>query len=184
MNTTEIVQVLTPLVEALEQLGIPYHIGGSVASSTYGIARPTQDIDVVADVQLQNVRPLVMLLETDYYIDADTIRDAIRHRSSFNIIYFASVAKVDVFIPKASPFARQGQLRAQQEKLEGGDRLFYFASAEDTLLNKLEWYRMGGEVSNRQWNDILGIFKVQGTALDMVYLERWAKHLGVADLLA
>lgn len=94
-----------------------------------------------------------------------------------------TMLKVDVFIPKTRLFDQEELRRVQLKVLEGSKRSFYTASPEGTILNKLEWYKMGGEVSDRQWNDILGVLKVQGTNLDMTYLQRWASSLGVADLL-
>src|SRR6266702_6625047 len=183
MNADELVQALAPLIEALERLGIAYYVGGSAASSVYGVPRLTDDADVVADLQFQHIRLFVKQLETGYYIDADAVRDAIRYRSSFNVIHLDTMLKVDVFIPKSRLFAQQELRRVQLKTLEGGGRPFYVASPEDTILNKLEWYRMGGEVSDRQWNDILGVLKVQGTNIDMTYLQRWAPALKVTDLL-
>jgi hypothetical protein len=183
MNTSQILAAITPVVEALEQLGVPYHIGGSVASSIYGILRATIDVDLVADLRLEQVRPLVKQLEAAYYIDEDMIRDAIGHRSSFAVIHLDTMLKVDIFIPKSRLFDQEELRRVQQEVLAEGTRPFNVASPEGTILNKLEWYRMGGEVSDRQWNDILGVLKVQGTHLDMDYLQRWAASLKVTDLL-
>ena len=183
MNTSQILAAMTPVVEALEQLGVPYHIGGSVASSIYGILRATIDVDLVADLRLGQVQPLLKQLEATYYIDEDMIRDAIRHRSSFAVIHLNTMLKVDVFIPKSRLFDQEELRRVQQEVLAEGTRPFNVASPEGTILNKLEWYRMGGEVSDRQWNDILGVLKVQGTGLDMAYLERWSASLNVTDLL-
>ena len=182
-NVPDILAAITPIVEALEELGIPYHIGGSVASSLYGLPRLTIDADLVADIRMKHVRPLVKQLETDYYIDEDMIRDAIRRQSSFNIIHLDTMLKVDVFIPKTRLFDQEELRKVRQEVLSEGTRPFNIASPEGTILNKLEWYRMGGEVSDRQWNDILGVLKVQGTNLDIVYLERWAADLSVTDLL-
>ncbi len=182
-NTPDILITLEPLVEALEELGVPYHIGGSVASSLYGLPRLTIDVDIIADLRLEQVRPLVLRLQTDYYIDEDMIRDAIRRRSSFNVIHLDTMLKVDVYIPKSRSFDQEELRRVQQEVLLEGTRPFNVASPEGTILNKLEWYRMGGEVSDRQWNDILGVLKVQGTHLDMAYLQRWAANLKVTDLL-
>ena len=182
-NVPDILAAITPIVEALEELGIPYHIGGSVASSLYGLPRLTIDADLVADLRMEHVRPLVKQLETDYYIDGDMIRDAIRRQSSFNLIHQDTILKVDIFIPKSRLFDQEELRRAQQEVLSEGTRPFNIASPEGTILNKLEWYRMGGEVSDRQWNDILGVLKVQGTNLDMAYLRRWAANLSVTDLL-
>jgi len=182
-NVPDILAAITPIVEALEELGIPYHIGGSVASSLYGLPRLTIDADLVADIRMKHVRPLVKQLETDYYIDEDMIRDAIKRRSSFNVIHLDTMLKVDIFIPKSRLFDQEELRKVRQEVLSEGTRPFNIASPEGTILNKLEWYRMGGEVSDRQWNDILGVLKVQGTNLDMAYLQRWAADLSVTDLL-
>jgi len=183
MNALQVLAAISPIIEALEQLGVSYHIGGSVASSVYGILRATIDADLVADLRVEHVRPLVMQLKTDYYIDEDMIRDAIKRRSSFNVIHLDTMLKVDVFIPKSRLFDQEELRRSQQEVLLEGTRPFSVASPEGTILNKLEWYRMGGEVSDRQWNDILGVLKVQGTDLDMIYLQKWAANLNVTDLL-
>ena len=183
MNAPEIMSAILPMVIAFEQLGIPYHIGGSVVSSVYGFPRATFDVDLVADLKLEHVRPLVKRLEAEYYIDEDMVRDAVRRRSSFNAMYLDTMLKVDVFVLKSRAFDQEESRRVQQQVLVEGSRTFYMASPEDLLLNKLEWYRMGGEVSDRQWNDILGVLKVQGTALDMDYLQRWAADLDVTDLL-
>ncbi len=182
-NVPDILAAITPIVEALEEFGIPYHIGGSVASSLYGLPRLTIDADLVADIRMEHVRPLVRQLETDYYIDEDMIRDALRRQSSFNVIHQDTILKVDIFIPKSRLFDQEELYRVQSKVLEGSDRPFFVASPEGTILNKLEWYRMGGEVSDRQWNDILGVLKVQGTNLDMDYLQKWSANLKVTDLL-
>lgn len=183
MNTPDILAATLPIVEVLEQLSVSYHIGGSVASSIYGLPRLTIDVDLVADLKLEHVHPLVRYLEKDYYIDEDAVKDAIRRHSSFNAIHLESMLKVDVFIPKSRLFDQEELRRTQLQTLVEGTRPFYVASPEGTILNKLEWYRMGNEVSDRQWNDILGVLKVQGTHLDMAYLQRWAAVLQVGDLL-
>lgn len=182
-NLLDIVIAITPVVEALERLGVSYHIGGSVASSIYGLPRLTIDADIVADIQQRHVMPLVRLLEGAYYIDADMIKDAIRHRASFNIIHHDTIIKIDIFIPKLRPFDQEELLRVWLQDIEGSEHPFYLASPEGTILNKLEWYRMGGEISDRQWNDILGVLKVRGETLDIAYLRKWAAALKVTDLL-
>jgi len=183
MSAMEILAAITPVVEAFEGLGVAYYIGGSVASSAYGIVRASIDADIVAELRLEHVLPLVKQLEDEYYIDADAVREAIRRHSSFNTIHLDTILKFTVFIPKTRPFDQEELRRIRQEVLAEGTRPFYMASPENTILNKLEWYRMGGEVSTSQWNDILGVLKVQGTALDMAYMQRWAKALQVTDLL-
>ncbi len=185
MNAGNIFQALEPLLEAFDALGIRYHIGGSVASSAYGIARATLDVDLVADVNESHVHPLFGRLHDAYYIDEDRVRDAVACRSSFNIIHLASMIKLDVFILKTDPYHQAAFARARFEKLAEGatTRQHCLASPEDVILNKLDWYRRGGCVSERQWNDVLGVLKVQQSSLDMQYMHLWAAALSIADLL-
>jgi hypothetical protein len=56
-------------------------------------------------------------------------------------------------------------------------------TAEDILLQKLHWYRAGGETSDRQWRDALAIVRVQGEQLDRTYLEATAGRADLGDLL-
>lgn len=183
---SEVLSAMIPVVEAFEQIGVVYYVGGSVASLTHGIYRATADVDIVADVRMEHVRPLVTLLQNRYYIDADMIRDAIRRRSEFNVIHLQTMFKVDVFIQKSRVFDQQVLRRVQPQALpkDENKRLFYLESPEDVVLTKLEWYNMSGGISDQQWNDILGVLKVQGNALDFAYLRHWAKELGVTEQLA
>jgi hypothetical protein len=172
------------VVDAFERLNIPYLIGGSMASTLYGVARSTIDADLVADMNPEQVEPLVTVLGEEFYSDSDMIRDAIHHQSSFNLIHLSTAFKVDVFILKRRPFDRvQFQRRIYWVITKDPERKAYTATAEDTILSKLEWFRMGDEVSDRQWRDILGVLKVQAGRLDPDYLRQWAAELGVADLL-
>jgi hypothetical protein len=186
MSPPDILLALSPVIDAFEQLGVTYHIGGSVASSAHGIPRTTADIDLVADLREEQVKPFVERLQEAYYADERMIRRAIMQRASFNLIHLATMLKVDVFIPKERAFDREAARRASPHALDEAEnaRLFYLASPEDVILAKLEWYRAGGEASERQWSDVLGVMKVQAQALDRDYLERWAGQLGLSDLLA
>ena len=174
------------VVEALEQLGIPYAIGGSLASSVHGLPRYTNDVDIVADLRPAHVEPLVAALGDDFMIAEAAVREAIARRGSFNVIHFETVEKVDIFVPTDEPWSREQIVRRRLGPLIGAEsgRTAYYASPEDTVLSKLRWYRLGHGVSDRQWADVVDVLQVQGAAMDQAYLDRWAEQLGVADLLA
>jgi hypothetical protein len=181
----EIRAALDPIADALDEMGIVYRVGGSVASSAFGIARTTLDIDLVADLRASQVADFVARVESAYYVDADVIYDAIRRRSCFNLIHLATMVKIDVFVLKSRSFDRQAFSRHVDEPVGDNDeRRFPFTTAEDMVIHKLEWFRAGGETSQRQWADVLGVLRLQGNALDLPYLTHWAAEVGVDDLLA
>ena len=180
----EAVNVMMLVVDAFDRLQIPYFIGGSMASALHGVARSTLDADMVAEIRLEEVGALVKALGTDFYADEEMIRDAIRHHGSFNLIHLATMFKVDVFTRKERPFDRvQFQRRVEQLFATNPEQKAFMTTAEDIILAKLEWYRLGNEISDRQWRDILGVLKVQAGRLDMDYLHKWAAELNVTDLL-
>jgi hypothetical protein len=181
---SEPIQVTLKVITAFEHLGIQYFIGGSLASAVHGIVRATMDADLVADIKSSQVSSLVTSLESEFYIDAGMILDAIQHASSFNLIHLETMFKVDVFILKQRPFdLNQMQRRISQSVGDAPEERAYFSTAEDIILAKLEWFRAGGETSERQWRDISGVLDLQGDRLDFEYLQRWAARLGIQDLL-
>ena len=186
MKTPDILVALKPVINIFEKLSIPYYIGGSIASSIYGIARATMDVDIVADIDTHHIPALKQHLENDYYMDEDMIKEAILNKSSFNLIHLETVLKIDVFIYKDDPYQRIAIQRKLKDTLEedNSDTTFYFSSPEDTIINKLIWYKMGGEVSDRQWLDVIGVIKVQGESLDKSYLKDWSQKLQILELLS
>lgn len=180
----EPIEVTFKVTEVLEALSVPYLIGGSLASTLYGMVRTTQDSDIVADMRQEHLQPFVAALQDEFYVDDEMIAEALQRHSSFNIIHRETMFKVDVFVPWPRPFLQSQLARAQKQTFVFETEISAkFASPEDTILAKLEWYRIGGEVSERQWRDILGVLKTRANALDFDYLRKWASELRVKDLL-
>ncbi len=180
----EPIEVTLKVTGVLEKLGVPYLIGGSLASTLYGMVRTTQDSDIITAMRSEHIQPFVASLQNEFFIDEEMIADAIQHNSSFNIIHRDSMFKVDVFIPRPRPFQQSQLARAQRQSFDLESEISAnFASAEDIVLSKLEWYRLGGEVSERQWRDILGVLKTRAGELDLNYLRKWANELKITDLL-
>jgi hypothetical protein len=185
VTTPDLLAALEPVVVVLESLGVAYYVAGSVASSAHGVPRASIDADIVTALAFEHVQPLVTRLKPAYYVDEIRVRSAFESRRSFNVIHLATMFKVDVFVTKGRPFDRESMGRARPMTL--GDapeqRLFAVASLEDTILAKVEWFRAGGETSERQWTDVCGLLKAAGSQLDREYLARWGQAIGVHDLL-
>jgi len=170
------------LCTALENLKIPYAIGGSLASAARGLYRATNDADLIAGILPNHAHLLVAALGTNWYADTEYIRHAIETGRPFNLVYLPFSQKVDIF-PATQDFHWVQLERATREAPFRGDEARYpVSSAEDILLAKLQWYQAGGEVSDRQWQDIAGIVAINPD-LDRAYLQSWAARLGVEALL-
>jgi hypothetical protein len=179
----EPLQLALSVIRILEDLGATAWVGGSLASSIFGIPRATQDADIVADLRVEMAHPLVERLGEEFYADVERIATGIERRSSFNLIHLATMFKVDVFLVGRDPWSeREIERRISVEIDEEGTRVLV-TSPEDIILHKLRWYREGGHVSDRQWRDALGVLLVQGERVDRVYLQAMADDLGVSDLL-
>jgi hypothetical protein len=164
-----------------------YLIGGALASAVHGVARATMDADWLAELPPEHADPLAKALSGEFYSDPASISDAIQRGRRFNAIHLATAFKVDVLVSQRRPFDRAQMARRTAHVLARvPERTVYVATAEDTVLSKLECYRMGGETSERQWRDVLGVLRVQrvqGERIDRAYLTHWADALGVSDLL-
>ncbi len=184
MMINEPLEVTLKVTRVFETMNIPYLIGGSLASSLYGIIRSTHDADIVARMLPEHLDSFVCALDDEFHMSREAIGDSIRRNVCFNIIHRETMFKVDVFIPRPGPFLHSQLSRAQRHQLFAKPALTaLFASPEDTVLSKLEWYRLGNEISDRQWRDIVGILKTCEDSLDYEYMNKWANELNVSDLL-
>lgn len=173
-------QLLRYLIETLETLGIDYMLGGSQASIYYGEPRFTQDVDVIADIQATHLPQLVQRFPLpDFYLSAEAMAEAMRRRSQFNVIHPASGLKIDVILPKDTPYDRTQFARRQRLPLLPGTNA-YFARPEDVILYKLLYYREGG--SDKHLRDIAGMLAISGREIDCAYIDKWAGKLGLQEI--
>ena len=174
------------LLELFDRLEIPYMIGGSDASSVHGLVRTTGDLDIVAKIAVEDIPSIVTELHEDFYVDEQQMRAALEHSRWFNVIHLRSSYKFDIF-PLTTDLYQQiqfGRRRYEKSSIFTGEPLeLAVSSPEDVILSKLRWFRQGGEVSEQQWNDVLGVIAVQRQNLDVRYLPDWAEYLGISKLL-
>lgn len=177
--------VVRKLASVFDVLQVDYLVGGSIASSLHGSYRSTQDVDFVADISMGKIGAFVAALQEEFYVDAEMIEEAIRTNSSFSVIHLPTMVKADVFLKKPTVWADWEWQRRTIERIGSDDSAFaiYVASPEDMVLQKLYWFQLGGRVSERQWNDVQGILKVQSATLDLSYLIRGASELNLMTLL-
>ena len=185
MCKPDIILTIEPLIDVFRDLKIPYCISGSVASSAKGIPRTTIDVDIVTIIPPGLVSALEKKLANTYYISKEAVIDAIKNQSSFNLIHLETLIKVDVYMMKTNAYDIVAFSRKSTDSInnEHPEEQFYMASSEDIILSKLNWYKMGFEVSERQWDDIIGVLKIQKDSLDFDYLQKWAANLKITDLL-
>jgi hypothetical protein len=168
----------------LHALGIRYALGGSMASSLLSIPRFTQDADLMVEPFAGRENELLNALGPDYYVSITAMSEANRLRRSFNVINKQTGFKLDLFVRKDRPFDLSALDRSAQMALPSDpSQCVAVLSAEDVIVLKLEWYRLGDEVSQQQWRDVLGLLKIRGADIDLDYTRRAAEELGVGDLL-
>jgi hypothetical protein len=172
--------LLRYVASTLERLAIPYFVTGSTASIAYGEPRFTNDIDVVVDLSASRIRELCASFSSpEYYVSEPAVCEAVALRRQFNIIHPGSGLKIDVIIGKDTSFDRSRFARCRRVAI-GPDAEASFASPEDVILKKLEFYRDAG--SEKHLRDIAGILKISGESIDKAYVTQWAKELGVQDI--
>ena len=184
MNRPDETLILQKVTEIFEQLNIAYAIGGSIASSVYGKVRFTQDADITVENFSQKADDLYALMKSQFYINKDTMYQALKNSSFFNIIHLQSAFKIDIYIEENDDFHKQLLSRSRKIRIsQSTGKLFSVVSAEDIILLKLLWYKSTEYASQRQWSDALGVLAVQKDSLDFNYLKLWSAKLEVNDLL-
>jgi hypothetical protein len=169
---------------ALEGLGVRYLLGGSLASTALGEPRATLDVDLVADLGQSTVGPWLAALGPDFVGDADWVHEEVARHGSFQLLHLPSLIRVDVFVPPWEgvhlwKWQTRRRLLIDPSTGQGID----VTGAEGIVVQKLVWFRSGGEVSDRQWRDVMGVLKAQRARLDLLDLRKWAAEAGVLDLL-
>ncbi len=173
-------ELLQSIVEVLTRLEIPYLVTGSVGAMAYGEPRLTNDIDIVAAIDQRHIADLIAAFpETEFYVSERMILDAIRHRTQFNIIHPASGLKVDIILPKDTPFDRSRFSRIRRVK-PAESYYANFAAPEDIIIMKMRYYREGG--AEKHLRDIAGILKISRDEVDIAYITEWSGRLGLTDI--
>lgn len=180
----DIAAALTPVVAAFESLKVRHYVGGSVASSFHGATRTTMDVDLVCELNAGQITEFLKFFADDFYLSESAVRDAVRRKSCFNLIHLPTSFKVDVFVSRRRAFDNNAMQRAVEGELGDQRRVSVsIATAEDSIISKLEWYRLSDETSQRQWEDVTRLIELLGETADMKYLHTAANSVGVADLL-
>jgi hypothetical protein len=175
------VHPLAAIVSELDRFAIPHMLAGSFASTYHGSPRTTNDIDLVIDPSRAALEGFVRGLDPErYYVGAEAARAAFERRGPFNVVLLDSGWKADLILRKERAFSRAEFGRRKPAEI-AGVRVFV-ATAEDTIVAKLEWAQAGE--SERQLRDVAGILEVAGDTLDRAYLARWVSELGLGDVWA
>lgn len=179
----DLLEVTWLVIVALDTAGVRYTVGGSLASSFSGEPRASIDADILVDMTAEQVPVFLTALGDQFYADSDALKRAVASRTNTNLIHRPSGIKVDLFVAQSFLDGRQLERRQRVQIASDPDRSVFVHSPEDILLQKLLWYRAGGEVSDRQWRDTLSVILVQGDRLDRDYLAKTAEAVGLSGLL-
>lgn len=177
-------EALSRIIAILNELGLPFFAVGSIASSIHGLPRFTRDVDLAVSMTPEEADRLASKAAKEFYVDPEYAASATRAGRPFNLIHLATAAKIDIFPLESTAFHASELARSTSAAwvIPGHEPIeLPVASAEDTVLFKLFWYQQGGQVSDRQWGDILGV--ASRNNLDWAYMRTWAHSLGVRDLL-
>jgi len=169
--------------EILERHGVSYALGGSLASSFFGMPRSTIDVDLAVDVPIAAHDALLEDLGTVFSVPEDSARAALEGAGSFNLLGDGGLAKVDLFVLGSGHLDRWQIERRVRVELAGAGAVLWVSAPAEQVLRKLEWFRAGGEQSDRQWSDVLGILRSSGPDIDIQRLRHDADLIGLGDLV-
>lgn len=180
----DLIAALSPVVAAFQSLNVRHYVGGSVASSFHGASRSTMDVDLVCELTSDQIPQFLEQFGQDFYVSEPAVREAVDRKSCFNLIHLPTSFKVDVFVSRGREFDRNSMARATTQTLGEGQTVDVpIATAEDSIVSKLEWYRKTNESSDRQWDDVDRLIRLLGSTADLAYLHEAAQSVGVDDLL-
>ena len=182
-DVRDALDVALRVAEALDAVGAEYFVGGSVASSLQGEPRATNDIDIVVAMMAYRVPAFALALGPDFEVDQDMLRAALHRSSCANIFFLPTVTKVDIFGLGQTPYDEVEFNRRRRVRVRSTGEELFVKAPDDTVLRKLLWYREGGEVSSKQWRDIVEVLRVSAAEIDRAYLMAWAGRLGISALL-
>lgn len=172
---------LRELILALEELRIPYALGGSIAAIAYGEPRTTLDIDVVADLVAEDVERLkTRFPEPEFFLDAKAALEAVIERAQFNIIHISSAMKIDVFVP-SDDVARSQIYRSRRFSVLPG-LAAEVSPPEELIVKKMVYYREGG--SERHLRDVASMLSVSDDLIDRQRIQDLTERLGLEEVWA
>lgn len=180
-RTLSPLEQLHKITTLLDEISVPWVLGGSLASSITGEPRSTMDIDIAVDIRAEQAARLIQATQGDYYISETAVQAAVESKDSFNLIHLATSFKVDVFVLGDGTL---DQLQLQQRmSLDVQGQTVWITSPEIQVLRKLSWYDLGGRTSERQWRDVQGILRVQSDRLDIEEVRSIAAQINLTELV-
>lgn len=166
--------------DVLTEMSVSFMVVGSLASSAYGEARFTNDIDIAVWLELEDIPVLRRAFpEPEYYFDELTARETVREGGMFNVIHGGSGNKIDFMVSPRDMWSREQFWR--RERLEVFPGLFVdAASPEDIIVSKLRYYDEGR--SQKHLDDISNMLRVSTKELDRDHIAKWARHFKVMEI--
>ncbi len=184
IETDDLIDALSPVVAAFNDLKIPHYVGGSIASSYHGATRSTMDVDLVCEMLEAQIPEFLARIDDRFYVSELAVRQAVKSKSCFNLIHLPTSFKVDIFVSRKRHFDIDCMRRASVATLGDSKTVEVpIATAEDIIICKLEWYRLTNETSERQWDDVSRLLRLLGDTADKQHMKRAADSVGVSDLL-